>query len=224
MPNIFNILTWETRCICCYRVRRMGLFRRSCTDYRVRRIGLFRRACADCRRNAGCSVLNCREVEDRFDDTESMLASEYAAWRQLRRMGLNLPAGNPRYLEDAMRRELANLLLAAGYQGLGLAIAYPQYPQLGRSHIAYRISERPYQPGAAAERCPSCAVTMTDTVADAGQGLIGHICAECWVIWLLSAPERTVNELNWELAAMGLEARFQLPGNGSLEVELRKGR
>lgn len=106
-----GIFNQELRCVCCYRVRR---------------IVLFRRVCADCRRNPECWGVNCFEVADRFEDAESMLVNEYDQWKRLRRMGLNLPAGNPRYLEAEMRRELANLLLEGGYQGLAMEIAFLQ--------------------------------------------------------------------------------------------------
>ena len=209
MPNIFNILTRETRCVCCYRVRP---------------VGLLRRACADCRRNAQCGAVNCREVEDRFEDAEAMLPSEYAAWRKLRRMGLNLPAGNPRHREAAMRGALANLLMDAGYQGLALSTAYPEkrpngFLATGAPGNAYTIAQRSCQPGARPDLCPGCAITMVATVDDLVSGRVGHICPQCQVIWLLSQTEWTVNELNREIAAAGYPLEFQLSGNGSLELK-----
>lgn len=201
MPNIFNILTRETRCVCCYRVRP---------------VGWLRRACADCRRNAQCGEVNCREVEDRFEDGESMLLSEYAAWRKLRRMGLNLPAGNPMYREAAMRRELANLALEGSCSGLALSIAYPRQGDVVRG--AYAMVERDYDPDELAEHCPACGVAMAATVDAPGAGLVGHICSECKTIWLLSAAERTVREINRELAAAEYALGVQMPGK-----ELRNG-
>ena len=201
MPNIFNILTRETRCVCCYRVRP---------------VGWLRRACADCRRNVQCGAVNCREVEDRFDDAESMLPSEYAVWRKLRRMGLNLPAGNPRCMEAAMRRALADLLWEGGYQRLGSYIAYPEkrlnaFFATGAPANAYTLAQRDYHPGAPPELCPGCDLTMAATVDDLVSGRVGHICPECQVIWLLSHPELTVKDLNRQLSAAGYGLEFYLP-------------
>ena len=117
-----GIFNQELRCVCYYRVRRIVLFRRVCAD--CRRNPECRGV--NCRRNPECRGVNCFEVADRFEDAESMLVNEYDQWKRLRRMGLNIPAGNPRYLEAEARQELANLLLEGGYSGLAMEIAFPQ--------------------------------------------------------------------------------------------------